>query len=163
MTDQPTLRSLALDAARQAIRDGQWWLPPAGQEQLVDAIAAVYQTDLAARLDRILDDIDHHRSAATEHPTIPELGHAHDGMASGLHIAAAHVAHGRPDLVARIRERIPQADQPEEPRPDVEPTGKSALQVIDEFLWAAAATRRQTNPTSAVPPALRGPNWKDQA
>lgn len=106
MTDQPSLRDLALDAARQAIREGQWWLPPAGQVQLVDAVAAVYQTDLAARLDRILDDIDHHRAAATKHPTIPELGHAHDGMAAGLHIAAAHVAAGRPHLVARIRERL---------------------------------------------------------
>jgi hypothetical protein len=40
--------------------------------------------------------------------------------------------------------------------------GKTALQVIDEFLWAAAATRQSTTPTSNVPAALRGPNWKDR-
>ncbi|MFF5778133.1 hypothetical protein ACFY7Y_14430 [Streptomyces virginiae] len=115
MTDQPTLRDLALDAARQAIREGQWWLPPAGQEQLVDAIAAVYQTDLAARLDRILTDIDHHRAAATmsaaKHPDEPALGQAHDGMAAGLHIAAAHIARGNPELVARVKQRIAATDQ----------------------------------------------------
>jgi len=38
--------------------------------------------------------------------------------------------------------------------------GKSALQIIDEFLWAAAEIRRSATPTSAVPAALRGPNWK---
>ncbi|MEU3903282.1 DUF6221 family protein [Streptomyces goshikiensis] len=49
-------------------------------------------------------------------------------------------------------------DRPEWDRQE-SPGGKSALQVIDEFLWAAAATRRST-PTSDVPAALRGPNWK---
>jgi hypothetical protein len=38
-------------------------------------------------------------------------------------------------------------------------SGKSALQVIDEFLWETTATR-QTTTTSDVPAALRGPNWK---
>ena len=52
-------------------------------------------------------------------------------------------------------------DRPEPERP-ASPGGKSALQVIDEFLWAAAATRRSTTPTSVVPAALRGPNWKDR-
>jgi hypothetical protein len=57
-------------------------------------------------------------------------------------------------------DELARLDRPEEPRRDAAPTGKSALQVIDEFLWAAAATRRSTTPTSAVPAALRGPNWK---
>ncbi|MGW3321101.1 hypothetical protein [Streptomyces virginiae] len=124
MTDQSTLRDLALDAARQAIREGQWWLPPAGQAQLVDAIAAVYETDLAARLDRILDDIDHHTTAAAvsaqRHPDAPELAAAPDGMAAGLHIAAAHIARGNPELVARVKRRIDQTDQAIAPAPSKE-------------------------------------------
>lgn len=115
-TDQPTLRDRALAAARQAIRDGQWWLPPAGQEQLVDGIAAVYETDLAARLEETLTDADHHTTGAAmsaqTHPGVPELAAAHSGMAAGLHIAAAHLARGNPELVARLKERIDQADQP---------------------------------------------------
>ncbi|MFD4921177.1 DUF6221 family protein [Streptomyces goshikiensis] len=54
-------------------------------------------------------------------------------------------------------EELATLDRPEPERQE-SPGGKSALQVIDEFLWAAAATRRST-PTSDVPAALRGPNW----
>jgi hypothetical protein len=51
-----------------------------------------------------------------------------------------------------------QLDRPEPERQTLA-GGKSALQVIDEFLWAAAETRRHATTTSAVPAALRGPNW----
>ena len=111
----PTLRTVALAAARQAIRDGQWWLPPAGQQQIVDAVLALHETDLAARLEQTLTDVDHHNTAATTsaqtHPDVPELAAAHSGMAAGLHIAAAHIARGNPELVARVKERIDQGDQ----------------------------------------------------
>jgi hypothetical protein len=56
-------------------------------------------------------------------------------------------------------EELAGLDRPEQER-QASPGGKTALQVIDEFLWAAAATRQSTTPTTDVPAALRGPNWK---
>lgn len=57
-------------------------------------------------------------------------------------------------------EELAHLDRPQPPEQQpAEPAGKSALQVIDEFLWSMAANRRAT-PTSDVPAALRGPNWK---
>lgn len=41
MTTPPTLRQQALEAAHDTIRDGRWWLPPAGQAEVVDAVLEV--------------------------------------------------------------------------------------------------------------------------
>ncbi|WP_030304173.1 hypothetical protein [Streptomyces katrae] len=115
MTDQPTVRDQALAAAKQALQ-GRYWLPTDGQVIAVDAVAAVYEADLAARLERILADADHHRvgaaQSAKKHPDVPELAASHDGMAAGAYITAAHVARGNPQLVARLKQRIDQPQQP---------------------------------------------------
>lgn len=88
--------------------------------------------DRAALLDRVLDDADHHDRAATQahDKGIPELMYTQSGIACGLRIAAADIARGRPDLVARLKQRIDQRN-PIEPaagycphcgRGDVAPT-----------------------------------------
>ncbi|MFJ7269385.1 hypothetical protein ACIQV3_22535 [Streptomyces sp. NPDC099050] len=46
MTDQPTLRDRAIDAAKQTINALGMWLPPAGREAVVDAVAAVHEAEL---------------------------------------------------------------------------------------------------------------------
>lgn len=115
MNDQPaTIRELALDAAKAAINAGGYWLPVDGQTAVVDAIAGVYEAGLAARLDRVLADAAHHAASAAQsaekHPDIPELAAAHSGMAAGLHIAAAHLACGKPELLAQLKQQIDQPD-----------------------------------------------------
>ncbi|WP_030764820.1 hypothetical protein [Streptomyces sp. NRRL F-2664] len=80
------LRDQALTAARHAIRDGQWWLPPAGQAELVDAILAVIQE----RTDRIRADADHHEECVPLSQT--EAGAiSHSSIAAGLRIALRHL------------------------------------------------------------------------
>jgi len=66
--------------------------------------------DRAALLERVLDDADHHDRAATQahDEGIPELMYTQSGIAGGLRIAAADIARGRPDLVARLKQRIDQ-------------------------------------------------------
>lgn len=46
MNAPPLPRELALDAAKQAINALGMWLPPAGREAAVDAVAAVYEAEL---------------------------------------------------------------------------------------------------------------------
>lgn len=114
LTSPPTLRALALDAAAVALNTGRYWLPAEAQAAVVDAVTAVYEADLEARLERVLDNADHHnRAAAHAHDEgVPELVHVQSGIAGGLHIAAADIARGRPDLVARLRQRIDQDSTP---------------------------------------------------
>lgn len=98
-----TLREQAIDAAKQAINAGGYWLPPAGQEAAVDAVLSVVTPEAAARLgtpagqsalDRILADAAHHDECANLSQT-PEGAIAHSSMAAGLRIAAEHVRLGR--------------------------------------------------------------------
>jgi hypothetical protein len=48
--------------------------------------------------------------SAETHPDVPELADAHNGIAAGLHIGAAHIARGHPALVARLKQQIDQPD-----------------------------------------------------
>jgi hypothetical protein len=41
VTAPPTRRALALDAVKQALNAGRYWLPPGGQEAAVDAVLAL--------------------------------------------------------------------------------------------------------------------------
>ncbi|MFI8499421.1 hypothetical protein ACIGFK_13130 [Streptomyces sp. NPDC085524] len=52
---EPTLRQQALEAAHDTIRVGQWWLPPAGQADVVDAVLEIADRR-AIRIQTILDD-----------------------------------------------------------------------------------------------------------
>ncbi|MFJ8016207.1 hypothetical protein [Streptomyces sp. NPDC096339] len=81
------LRDQALAAARQAIRDGQWWLPPAGQAELVDAVLAVVLRSVVAEL---RGQADRHERAA-ERSQYPELAGGHSDLAAGFLAAAGHV------------------------------------------------------------------------
>ncbi|MEV6580225.1 hypothetical protein AB0M92_18905 [Streptomyces sp. NPDC051582] len=84
MTD---LRDQALTAAQAAIRDGQWWLPPAGQAQLVDAVLNVTLRLVAAEL---RGQAEQHDKAAAMTPH-PELADGHRDLGAGFLAAAGHV------------------------------------------------------------------------
>lgn len=81
MTDQPSPRALALDAAAQALNTGRYWLPAEAQAAVVDAVLGVYESDRNRVLDNLLAEAD--RIDATTYKT-SKGGIAMSGMAAGI-------------------------------------------------------------------------------
>ncbi|MEU3665783.1 hypothetical protein [Streptomyces virginiae] len=162
------LREQALTAARHAIRDGQWWLPPAGQEQLVDAVLAVIQQ----RADLIRADADHHDGCLRE-PNA-DGGISHSSIAAGLRIALRHLdadiseprtePEPQKELVVRkiaiLRQLCPTGQHVEHPGYTCDEADWWATRWAEVIDNAGRAFDALAAREAAIPAALRGPNWK---